>query len=154
DRHGAGVHRAAAVHERWPEQCDAHAAAPDLPLRLPEQPRRRVRDGRGAEPDARGLPGAVHGDLLPPDPRLEHQLVIGLARRRPARSEVVERGIVSAGERRDRRTRWTLRAVQAATLVFLLVVGLGPILWMLKASVTPTQDTLRTPMALWPNGID
>jgi multiple sugar transport system permease protein len=66
----------------------------------------------------------------------------------------VERGIVSAGERRDRRTRWTLRTVQAATLVFLLVVGLGPILWMLKASVTPTQDTLRAPMALWPNGID
>jgi len=61
---------------------------------------------------------------------------------------------VSAGERRDRRTRWSLRVVQAATLVFLLIVGLGPILWMLKASVTPTQDTLRAPMALWPNGID
>ena len=61
---------------------------------------------------------------------------------------------MSAGERRDRRTRWSLRAVQAATLVFLVIVGLGPILWMLKASVTPTQDTLRAPMALWPNGID
>ena len=79
--------------------------------------------------------------------------MIGLARR-SARNEVVERGIVSAGERRDRRTRWSLRVVQAATLVFLLIVGLGPILWMLKASVTPTQDTLRAPMALWPNGID
>ena len=61
---------------------------------------------------------------------------------------------MSAGERRDRRTRWSLRVIQAATLVFLLIVGLGPILWMLKASVTPTQDTLRAPMALWPNGID
>jgi multiple sugar transport system permease protein len=40
------------------------------------------------------------------------------------------------------------------TFVFLLIVGLGPILWMLKASVTPTQDTLRFPMALWPHGID
>jgi multiple sugar transport system permease protein len=80
--------------------------------------------------------------------------VIGLARRRSARNEVVERGIVSAAERRDRRTRRTLRVVQGATLVFLLVVGLGPILWMLKASVTPTQDTLRAPMALWPHGID
>ena len=27
--------------------------------------------------------------------------------------------------------------------MFLLVVGLGPILWMLKSSITPTQDTLR-----------
>jgi len=80
--------------------------------------------------------------------------VIGLARRRPARNEALERGIVSAAERRDRRTRLTLRVVQAATLIFLLVVGLGPILWMLKASVTPTQDTLRAPMALWPHGID
>ena len=27
--------------------------------------------------------------------------------------------------------------------VFLLIVGLGPLLWMLKSSITPTQDTLR-----------
>jgi multiple sugar transport system permease protein len=65
-----------------------------------------------------------------------------------------ERGIVSAADRRNRRTRWALRVFHAATLVFLLIVGLGPILWMLKAAVTPTQDTLRFPMALWPHGID
>ena len=40
------------------------------------------------------------------------------------------------------------------TLVFLLIVGLGPLLWMAKSAITPTQDTLRMPMALWPNGID
>ena len=39
-------------------------------------------------------------------------------------------------------------------LVFLVVVGLGPILWMLKSSITPTQDTLRLPMALFPHGFD
>ena len=27
-------------------------------------------------------------------------------------------------------------------------------LWMVKSSITPTQDTLRLPMALWPNGFD
>ena len=39
-------------------------------------------------------------------------------------------------------------------LVLLLIVGLGPILWLAKSAVTPTQDTLRMPMALWPHGID
>ena len=36
----------------------------------------------------------------------------------------------------------------------LVVVGLGPLLWLAKSAVTPTQDTLRQPLALWPNGID
>jgi multiple sugar transport system permease protein len=74
-------------------------------------------------------------------------------RRQPVRG-AEDRGIVSPLDRRDRRTRWSIRVVHALTLGFLLVVGLGPILWMLKASVTPTQDTLRTPMALWPHGFD
>ncbi len=52
------------------------------------------------------------------------------------------------------RARWSMLTLQGGVLVFLLVVGLGPILWMAKAAVTPTQDTLRFPMALWPNGID
>jgi multiple sugar transport system permease protein len=47
-----------------------------------------------------------------------------------------------------------MRILQGSTLLFLLVVGLGPLLWMVKSSVTPTQDTLRMPMALWPNGFD
>lgn len=47
-----------------------------------------------------------------------------------------------------------MRALHVATLLFLLVIGLGPLLWMLKSSITPTLDTLRYPMALWPNGFD
>src|SRR4029077_628121 len=50
--------------------------------------------------------------------------------------------------------RWTMRALQGGVLLFLIVVGLGPILWMLKSSITPTQDTLRMPMALFPHGFD
>jgi len=73
----------------------------------------------------------------------------------PARARVQEdRGVISPADRRRRRVRWTLRAVQVATLLFLLVVGLGPVLWMAKSSITPTQDTLRAPMALWPGGFD
>jgi len=36
----------------------------------------------------------------------------------------------------------------------LVLVGLGPLLWLAKSAVTPTQDTLQQPFRLWPNGID
>jgi multiple sugar transport system permease protein len=65
-----------------------------------------------------------------------------------------ERSILSGADWRQRRIRWTMRGLHVATLVFLLVIGLGPLLWMLKSSVTSTQDTLRYPLALWPNGFD
>ena len=65
-----------------------------------------------------------------------------------------ERGLISAADWQGRRFRWSMSAVHATTLIFLLIVGLGPLLWMLKSSITPTQDTLRTPMELFPNGLD
>jgi multiple sugar transport system permease protein len=81
-----------------------------------------------------------------------------LSLRRPAlrgaATTPTDRGIVSAADWRRGRIRWSLRIIQGATLVFLLVVGLGPLLWMFKSSITPTQDTLRMPMALWPHGFD
>jgi multiple sugar transport system permease protein len=76
-------------------------------------------------------------------------------RRRAAMSRTSsERGLLSSADWRQRRIRWLVRSVHIVTLIVLLVVGLGPILWMLKSSVTPTLDTLRQPMALWPNGFD
>ena len=78
-----------------------------------------------------------------------------LQRRRGSRAPTqADRGIVSAADWRRPGTRWAMRILQGVTLVFLLIVGLGPLLWMVKASITPTQDTLRMPMALWPNGFD
>jgi multiple sugar transport system permease protein len=65
-----------------------------------------------------------------------------------------DRGIVSAADWRRRRIRWAITIIHGATLLFLLIVGLGPLLWMAKSAITPTQDTLRMPMALWPNGFD
>jgi len=87
---------------------------------------------------------------------MEHVVMTALSRgRRPARARTQEdRGIVSPADWRRPRVRWTLRLIQGATLLFLLIVGLGPLLWMAKSSITPTQDTLRTPMALWPSGFD
>ena len=74
--------------------------------------------------------------------------------RRGGRATTSDRTILSSADWRQRRTRWAMRGLHGATLVFLLIVGLGPLLWMLKSSVTPTLDTLRQPMALWPNGFD
>jgi multiple sugar transport system permease protein len=65
-----------------------------------------------------------------------------------------ERGIITPADWRRPRMRWPLLAIQGAVLLFLVVVGLGPLLWMAKAAVTATQDTLRFPMALWPHGVD
>jgi multiple sugar transport system permease protein len=70
------------------------------------------------------------------------------------REERAERGLVSDSDWQRAGTRFGLRIVHGLMLVFLVIVGLGPILWLAKSAVTPTQDTLRTPMALWPNGID
>ena len=40
----------------------------------------------------------------------------------------------------------------ACSSSLLVIIGLGPILWLAKSAITPTQDTLRTPMALFPHG--
>ena len=47
---------------------------------------------------------------------------------------------------------WGSARAQALLLVGLLVIGLGPILWLAKSAITPTQDTITHPMALFPHG--
>ncbi|QEO09781.1 carbohydrate ABC transporter permease [Protaetiibacter larvae] len=65
-----------------------------------------------------------------------------------------ERGILSVHDRRRR----PVKIGQIASHVFLmgglLIVGLGPLLWLAKAAVSTTQDTLTYPLAFWPSGID
>jgi multiple sugar transport system permease protein len=75
-------------------------------------------------------------------------------RGRTKAAQAQQRGIVSVADWRSRRFRWSLQTVHALTLLGLLIIGLGPMLWLAKAAVTPTQDTLRQPLALWPNGWD
>jgi multiple sugar transport system permease protein len=64
------------------------------------------------------------------------------------------RGITSAYERRHGVVRTMRVVLHAALLAFLVVVCLGPLLWLAKSAVTPTQDTLRDPLAMWPHGVD
>lgn len=65
-----------------------------------------------------------------------------------------ERGILSPQDWRRPRVRNLARVVHAALLLVLFLFGLGPMLWLAKAAITPTQDTLRDPLAFWPNGMD
>ena len=74
-------------------------------------------------------------------------------RRRRTRAEPAG-GIVSSSDWRRPSVRYTLRMVHLLVLGALIVIGLGPILWLAKAAITPTQDTLRKPLALWPHGMD
>jgi multiple sugar transport system permease protein len=48
--------------------------------------------------------------------------------------------------------RWGLGTAHTVLLVLLVIIGLGPILWLAKSAITPTQDTLATPLALFPHG--
>lgn len=75
-------------------------------------------------------------------------------RQRRAAPQQADRGLVSSAEWHRPRIRWTLRIIHGVTLVFLLIIGLGPLLWLAKSAITPTQDTLRLPMSLWPHGFD
>lgn len=43
--------------------------------------------------------------------------------------------------------------MHAALLVFLVVGALGPVLWLAKAAISPTQDTLRHPLGWFPHGV-
>lgn len=66
----------------------------------------------------------------------------------------MSRGILSPSDWRTPRVRRTARGLHALLLGLLFLAGLGPMLWLAKAAVTPTQDTLRDPLAFWPNGVD
>jgi multiple sugar transport system permease protein len=78
-----------------------------------------------------------------------------VARRRLGSRRAAEsRSITSAFDRRRPIVRVVRTLVLAATLFVLVVAALGPILWLAKSAITPTQDTLRYPMELFPNGTD
>jgi len=65
-----------------------------------------------------------------------------------------ERGILSAADWRRPRVRRSMRATHVVLLAVLVLLGLGPVLWLAKSAITPTQDTLRHPLELFPHGMD
>jgi multiple sugar transport system permease protein len=88
-------------------------------------------------------------------PEPEPELSGPVPRRRRDRARQGEtRTITSSFERRRPAFRLSRTLMNGGLLVFLVIVALGPILWLAKSAITPTQDTLRDPLALWPNGVD
>jgi multiple sugar transport system permease protein len=70
-------------------------------------------------------------------------------RRRP---DEPTHGLVGHSDWRRPGVRWGLGTAQAVLLALLVIGGLGPILWLAKSAITPTQDTLIQPMGLFPHG--
>ena len=60
--------------------------------------------------------------------------------------------LITGAEWRRPSIRYGVGGAHVLLLVALVVVGLGPILWLAKGAVTPTIDTITHPMALFPNG--
>ena len=67
--------------------------------------------------------------------------------------EAPERGVISEFDRKRPSVRLPLVIVQVLILIGLIVAGLGPLLWLFKASISTTQDTLREPFAIFPSGV-
>ena len=62
-------------------------------------------------------------------------------------------GLVLVNDWRRPSVRWGLGTLHTVLLVLLLVIGLGPLLWLAKSALTPTLDTITTPMAWFPHGL-
>lgn len=63
------------------------------------------------------------------------------------------RGFVSHQDWRRPGVTATMKTLHLILLVLLVIVGVGPILLLAKFAVTPTQDIIRTPLAVFPHGI-
>ena len=74
-------------------------------------------------------------------------------RRRPQTKPAEAQGLVSSTDWRRPRVKWGLGFAHTLLLVLLVIIGLGPILWLAKSAITPTQDTISHPMTLFPHGV-
>jgi len=63
-----------------------------------------------------------------------------------------EPGLISSSEWQRPAVRFGLGGTQAFLLLGLVVLGLGPLLWLAKSAVMPTLDTISHPMSLFPHG--
>jgi multiple sugar transport system permease protein len=60
--------------------------------------------------------------------------------------------IITHSEWQKPPVRYGVRSLQLLLLIGLILFGLGPILWLAKAAITPTNDTITHPLALFPHG--
>jgi multiple sugar transport system permease protein len=60
--------------------------------------------------------------------------------------------LITRADWRRPHIRYGIGGLHFLLLVALVVAGLGPLLWLAKAAITPTADTISHPMALFPHG--
>lgn len=93
-----------------------------------------------------GKPGPLTESSSPSGPA-----AAAVRRRRRPREESYERGAISAADRKNPHVRFWLGVTQVFILVALLVVALGPLVWLFKASVSSSQVVLRDPIGVLAN---
>ncbi|NUU16235.1 carbohydrate ABC transporter permease [Cellulomonas humilata] len=89
------------------------------------------------------LPEAVLPDALENPP----------TRSRRAAGPDADRTALSVADWRRPRVRGTWNTLHVVLLILLVVWCVGPLLLLGKFAITPTQDILRTPLAIFPNGV-
>jgi len=72
--------------------------------------------------------------------------------RRNRDKTVREGSLLSRTDWKRPSVRWGVGTVHVLLLVALVVFGLGPLLWLAKSAITPTNDTISYPMAFFPHG--
>ena len=79
--------------------------------------------------------------------------MIGIGGRRRSRRDIAPgQALIPTSEWRRPAVKWGVGSAQALLLILLIVVGLGPLLWLAKSAITPTNDTISHPMSLFPHG--
>lgn len=68
------------------------------------------------------------------------------------KSDETTGGLLSHNEWARRDIRWFFGSTQTLLLILLILIGFGPVLWLAKGAITPTIDTLKNPLALFPHG--
>jgi multiple sugar transport system permease protein len=82
---------------------------------------------------------------------VEHGVSRREHRRRPP-IKTTDQALVSTFDWRQKKVRWGVGAAHALLLIALIIVGLGPLVWLAKSAITPTTDTITQPMAWFPHG--
>lgn len=60
--------------------------------------------------------------------------------------------LVTPAEWRRPSVRFGVGTAHVVLLVLLVLIGVGPLIWLAKAAITPTNDTISHPMALFSHG--
>lgn len=72
--------------------------------------------------------------------------------RRAPRGTSTGQALISTSDWHRPGVKWGVGSAQALLLIGLVVIGLGPLLWLAKSAITPTVDTITHPMSLFPHG--